>query len=497
MKQITRILALSALVLVALFAALTFALPSNELSISFPEGETESSVSGEAERPAAPVLMAATDVGLVTITWQPVADAATYEIWMRHSDTAWEQIDDGSLTTTSFTHTGFTSDATYSYTGRAVSASGQKSPWAPQVHATVSATLAAPVLIATAGPGQISLDWQLVTGADSYELWAWESAAGWQQLDDGSLTNLSFTHSGLTAGATYFYTVRALSAAGAQSPWSEQVPATVTVAMAAPVLTATPGLGEVTISWQPVTNAASYELWMRHSDTAWRQIDDGSLTDTSLTHDGLTTGMTYSFTGRAVSASGHKSSWAPQVDVTVSDTLAAPVLTATGGVGQIALTWQPVSGADSYELWAWENAAGWQQLDDGSLIDTSLTHSELTAGSTYFYSLRALSADGQQSQWSEQVHATVTAALAAPVLTATAAAGQITLTWQPVSGADTYELWAWEDAAGWQRLDDGALTGTSFIHSGPTAGTTYYYHIRALAADGAEGPWSERVDATP
>ena len=100
---------------------------------------------------------------------------------------------------------------------------------------------------------------------------------------------------------------------------------------------------------------------MRHSDTAWHQIDDGSLTDTSLAHDGLTTGMTYSFTGRAVSASGHKSPWSPQVHATVSDTMAAPILIATGGAGQIMLTWQPVSGADSYELWAWESAAGWQR----------------------------------------------------------------------------------------------------------------------------------------
>ena len=157
MKQITRILALSALVLVALFAARTLVLPSNELNISFPESETESSLSAEAERPAAPVLTAAADVGLVTITWQPVADAATYEIWMRHSDIAWQQLDDGSLTATSFTHTEFTSAATYSYTGRSVSASGLKSSWASQVHAAVSETLAAPVLNATAGPGQISL----------------------------------------------------------------------------------------------------------------------------------------------------------------------------------------------------------------------------------------------------------------------------------------------------------------------------------------------------
>ena len=497
MKQITRILALSALVLVALFAARTLVLPSNELNISFPESETESSLSAEAERPAAPVLTAAAAVGLVTITWQPVADAATYEIWMRHSDIAWQQLDDGSLTATSFTHTEFTSAATYSYTGRSVSASGLKSSWASQVHAAVSETLAAPVLNASAGPGQISLSWQPVTGADSYELWAWEGAAGWQGLDDGSLTDTSFTHSGLTSASTYFYTSRALSAAGAQGPWSEHVHATVTAAMESPVLTATPGFNAVTISWQPLTDAATYELWMRHSDTAWHQIDDGSLTDTSLAHDGLTTGMTYSFTGRAVSASGHKSPWSPQVHATVSDTMAAPILIATAGAGQIMLTWQPVSGADSYELWAWESAAGWQRLDDGSLTATSFTHSGLTAASTYFYTSRALSADGQQGPWSEHVHATAAAALAAPVLTATAGAGQITLTWQPVSGAATYELWVWESAADWQRLDDGSLTGASFTHNGLTAGTTYYYLIRVLSADGAEGPWSQRVDATP
>ena len=497
MKQITRILAFSALVLVALFAARTLVLPSNELNISFPESQTESSLSAEAERPAAPVLTAAADVGLVTITWQPVADAASYEIWMRHSDIAWQPLDDGSLTATSFTHTEFTSAATYSYTGRSVSASGPKSSWASQVHAAVSETLAAPVLNATAGPGQISLNWQPVTGADSYELWAWEGATGWQGLDDGSLTDASFTHSGLTSASTYFYTSRALSAAGALGPWSEHVHATVTAAMESPVLTATPGFNAVTISWQPLTDAATYELWMRHSDTAWHQIDDGFLTDTSLAHDGLTTGMTYSFTGRAVSASGHKSPWSPQVHATVSDTMAAPILIATGGAGQIMLTWQPVSGADSYELWAWESAAGWQQIDDGSLTATSFTHSGLTAASTYFYTSRSLSADGQHGPWSEHVHATAAAALAAPVLTATAATGQITLTWQPVSGAATYELWVWESAADWQPLDDGSLTGASFTHTGLTAGTTYFYLIRALSADGAAGPWSQRVDATP
>ena len=75
---------------VALFAARTLALPSNELTIAFPESGTESSLSGEAERPAAPVLTATAGLSLVTISWQPVTGGASYELWLRYDDITWQ-----------------------------------------------------------------------------------------------------------------------------------------------------------------------------------------------------------------------------------------------------------------------------------------------------------------------------------------------------------------------------------------------------------------------
>ena len=41
-----------------------------------------------------------------------------------------------------------------------------------------------PVLTATAGFQQITVEWPAVTGATRYELWAW--AGAWTQLDGGS-----------------------------------------------------------------------------------------------------------------------------------------------------------------------------------------------------------------------------------------------------------------------------------------------------------------------
>ena len=190
-----------------------------------------------------------------------------------------------------------------------------------------------------------------------------------------------------------------------------------------------------------------------------------------------------------------------------ADTPAAPELTASSGGGTtIELSWTSVDGAARYELLRWEEGAdAWIQLSD-ALTGTTYTDSDVEIGKTYYYTVSALTAEGAGGAWSdysgENARATVKArsasTLSAPALTASAApANAVTLSWKAVDGAVSYRLLAWwDDLDDWQRLDDGSLTGTSYTHAGLTAGTTYYYTIAAVDADGVRGSYSERVDAT-
>ncbi len=500
-----RLLTLSAFLIAAVFAVLAYALPSNQFDFSFPLAEPEPLVPGSSQPAtalAAPELVPTAGEGQIIITWQPVADANSYELWFRLAANPWEELAAGTLisSTTIYTHTNLLPGDIYTYAGLAVSASGEKGPWSTEVHATVLADIDAPVLIAAPGPARIDLSWQPVTGADSYELWAYENTTNWQRIDTGQLISAttSFTHSDLAPGVIYYYQIRALNADDAPGPWSAQVHNAANAALAPPALTATAGAAQVTLTWQPVTDAAGYEIWTRQSDAAWQQIDDGSLsgTDTSFIHSGLGIGQTYYYTARSVAASGHKGPWGQQTEATPNNGLAAPALTATAGIGFISLSWQPVTGAATYELWAEKDHADRERLDDGALTATSYTHDELTPGTHYHHLVRPLAADGTPGPWSQETESIVEGAFPAPNLTATPGVRQNTLSWDAVTGAAKYELWAWEDGVEWYRLDDGSLTDTTYNHTGLTIGNTYYYSLRALSSDDKEGLWSAHAEAT-
>ena len=180
----------------------------------------------------------------------------------------------------------------------------------------------------------------------------------------------------------------------------------------------------------------------------------------------------------------------------VTGKLLAPTLNAPStATNAVDLSWTEVFGAVRYVLFEWDEVNLWRQIGGDNLTGTSYSQKNVTAGTTYVYTVAAVDVNNLWGHLSAQKRVILSGAwgiLPAPPLTATSTvATTVELRWTEVTHAVKYDLWTWWDSTiGWQRIND-SLKGASYIHRGLTPGTTYYYAIRAVDANGAAGPLTE------
>ena len=249
---------------------------------------------------------------------------------------------------TSTTQRGMTNGTLYTFEVRAVNVKDETGP-AAQVQVTPVAKPTAPQgVAATTNDGGIVLRWSTPADNGGSEILRYEvrhaegaSVPGDQQwLSVGSGT--SGTFSGLTNGALHTFEVRAVNAQGAGPAARLQV--TSGVPNAPQSLSATPGDGQMTLTWEaPASNGGSgllrYEL--RHANgttvpmnAAWTTV---SLV-TTHTVSGLTTGTLRTFELRAVNQWG--AGPAAKVQAAPSDRPTAPLgISATPVRNRVDLQW--------------------------------------------------------------------------------------------------------------------------------------------------------------
>ena len=248
-------------------------------------------------------------------------------------------------------------------------------------------------------------------------------------------------------------------------------------------LTASPEAGSVKLSWsQPKEDAGSvtgYVVLRRvegFEDCGLWPVEDTGNTDTTWTDAGVVAGVSYTYQVRALRGTelsgGSNYQTVEAGAVAGAEPPGSPAgLTAVGtDESRIDLSWvAPDGDPTGYELeWSLDGAAGWVAVDPAhSGTDTSYGHAGLTAGTEYFYRVRALNAAGA-GEWSELASATTpaatnTPATGTPTITGTAQVGE-TLT-ADVSGiADTDGLtnatFAYQWAAG--GVDIAGATGSTY-----------------------------------
>ena len=159
-------------------------------------------------------------------------------------------------------------------------------------------------LTATAAAGQVTLDWAVVSAANSYTLY-WDISTGVSSSSTAitSINTDNYTHTGLDNGTNYYYKVAGVSASGTGLLSSEVSAAT---PLPAPDnLSASGANNTVTLTWNSVSGATSYTLyWDNVSGIDSSDTEITSITNDNYTHNNMDNGSTYYYKVAAVNSSG-------------------------------------------------------------------------------------------------------------------------------------------------------------------------------------------------
>lgn len=388
-------------------------------------------------RPAAPTgVKAIGGDAQVTVSWDPVANATSYDLFYATKSNVAEEEDSDDVhakrvknVTSPFVVTGLAASTTYFVMVRAIN-NGRRGPPSAEVSATTTGATpattvpAAPTgVTATGGTKQATIAWPAVTGATSYNLY-WSTTTGVTTASGTKIIGATSptVQTGLADSTTYFYILTAVNSAG-ESAASVQVAATTLAANSPPPavpaaptgITAVGGDNQVTISWAAVTDATSYNVYW--STTSGVTASTGTKiagVTSPFVHAGLNASTAYFYVVTAVNTAGESG---PSVQATATTNAAtatvpaAPTgVTAVGGTKQVSVSWTAVSGATSYNLY-WSATTG-VTTATGTKVTGATSPNVVTglADSTaYFFIVTAVNSSGESAA-SGQATATTNAA---------------------------------------------------------------------------------------
>ncbi len=165
------------------------------------------------------------------------------------------------------------------------------------------------------------------------------------------------------------------------------------------------------------------------------------------------------------------------------------------GNTQVALSWNAVSGATSYNLKR-APVSGGSYTTVTNITGTSFTNTGLVNLTTYYYVVAAVTAKGETPNSAEVSATPYNSAPPVPLnLTATPGNGRAILRWNAALTASGYKLWrSTTSGSGYAQI--GSPSGTSYLDLGVTNGAVYYYVVSATNNLGASATSTE-ANATP
>lgn len=329
---------------------------------------------------------------------------------------------------------------------------------------------------------RMSLSWTASANATSYDIY--KNGALW----DSNITTTTYTNtSGVVAGTTYTYSVKAKNAGTIQTINSNGTVSATALNCAAPgafTITVTPecsgtGTPRNKLTWTASANATGYNVYRNGVLYA------SSLTGTTYTNTAVTSGTSYSYYVVAKNTTATQTTNSNGTQTVVALNCAAPgafTISATaecsGTTSRVNLSWTASANATSYDVYR-----------NGSLYASDVTGTQflntfVTFGTAYTYSMIAKNNIGTVANSNGTVSATAImcapgsfTATATPTCSGTTSA--INVTWTASVNATSYDIYRNGN------LYASDITGTSFLNTYLiNAGTTYTYYVKAKNSAG-------------
>ncbi|MDD4049325.1 MAG: fibronectin type III domain-containing protein, partial [Clostridia bacterium] len=279
----------------------------------------------------------------ITVTWEAVANATSYEI-----EVDGKAIDNGNKT--SYEHTGLAIASKHSYRVRTKNAQ-MTSGWSKTITQSTSTDTEAPTVPQNLRSTEktstsVTLAWDEAidnVGVVGYEIYK-------ETVLIEKVTGTTYTVTGLKSGTKYSFFVKAFDKKGNISEASNKI-SEFTLLESPKNITATATMNSITIKWDAVVNATSYEI-----EADGKVIDIGN--STSYKHTGLAIASKHSYRIKAKNAQV-TSRWSKTITPSTTTDIEAPTIpqnlrSTDKTINSITLVWDKATdnvGVAGYEIY--------------------------------------------------------------------------------------------------------------------------------------------------
>ena len=344
-----------------------------------------------------------------TITWNGLANASSYVIWVDNASTGARQViyQEG-IVGTSFTPATDLPISAYRVWVRGVAAGGGISGWSAAQIINVRTPPVVNGHNSTISSNTYTFSWNNLPGAATYDVWVNQlSTSTSQYIRNTAVAQNSLTVADLPVGR-YGIWVRGINSAGFGSNWSGMALITVSLPPASLDVSAATLTDRTTVSWNALAGVSTYHVWVNNQSTGASAVVNQSGIATTSYQLPVLPAAAYAVWVRGVDANGHPYAWSPvlQFDIQKSARILTPAK--LEGSQTPLFSWTTVSGASRYEIWVSSLDGAGRVIYDANVLTNSFSATTPLASGNYRYWVRAFDATNANTGWSGSYDFTIT-----------------------------------------------------------------------------------------